>query len=94
MCQSYDIKILEKLYDHTLETVRESEDATILWNMQIHTDCEIAGNKPDIVIKDHKTMTCKLFDMAVQSDRSTSVKVIEKLQIQRPRNWTNQDIRD
>ena len=40
--------------------VTESEDATILWNKQIHTDHEIAANKPDIVIKDHKTMTCKL----------------------------------
>ena len=59
--------------------VTESEDATIPWNMQIHIDCEIAANKPDIVIKDHKTMTCKLINIVVPSDRNTSVKVIEKL---------------
>ena len=59
--------------------VKESEDATILWNMQICTDCEIASTKPDIVIKDHKTMICILTDMAVPSDRNTSVKVIKKL---------------
>ena len=47
--------------------------------MHIQTDHEIASNKPDIVIKDHKTMICKLIDMAVPSDRNTSVKVIEKL---------------
>ena len=35
--------------------------------------------QPDIVIKDHNTMTCKLIDMAVSSDRNTSIKVIEKL---------------
>ena len=51
----------------------------ILWNMQIHTGCEIAANKPDIVIEDHKTMTCKLINMAIPSGRNTSVKVIEKL---------------
>ena len=59
--------------------VTESEDSTILWNMQIHTAHKIAANKPDIVIKDHKTMTCKLINMVVPSDRNTSVKVIEKL---------------
>ena len=30
VCQSYNIKTLEKWYDHTPETVTESEDATIL----------------------------------------------------------------
>ena len=50
VCQSYNIKTSEKWYDHTPEMVTESEDATILWNMQICTDCKIATNKPDIVI--------------------------------------------
>ena len=40
---------------------------------------KIYANKPDIVTKDHKTMTCKLINMAVPLDRNTSVKVIEKL---------------
>ena len=44
VCQSYNIKTSEKWYDHTPEMVTESGDATILWNMQIHTDCEIAAN--------------------------------------------------
>ena len=79
MCQSYNIITSEKWYDHTPEMVRQSEDATILWNMEIHTDHDIAANKPNIVIKDHKTMTCKLIDMVVISDKNTSVKVIEKL---------------
>ena len=47
--------------------------------MQIHTHREMAANKSDIVIKDHKTMTCKIINMAVPSDRNTSVKVTEKL---------------
>ena len=34
-------------------------------DMQIHTNHEIASNKPDIVIQDHKTMACKQIDMAV-----------------------------
>ena len=39
--------------------VPENKEARILWDMQIHTDREIAANKPDIVIKDHKDKTCK-----------------------------------
>ena len=45
----------------------------------IITDPIQSANRPDIVIKDHKTKTCKLIDMAVPSDRNTSVKVTEKL---------------
>ena len=57
----------------------KNEDVTILWDMPIHTDRKITANRPDIVIKDHKTKTCKFIDMAVLSDRNTSVKVTEKL---------------
>ena len=46
---------------------------------QLNTDREIAANKPDIVIKDHKNKTCKLIGMAVTSDRKTSLKTTEKL---------------
>ena len=46
--------------------------------MQVHTDKTIKANKPDIIIKD-KQKTCMLIDMAVPSDRNTSLKVAEKL---------------
>ena len=79
VCHNYNIKTSEKWYDHEPETVTENEDVTILWDMPIHTDRKITANRPDIVIKDHKTKTCKLIDMAVPSDRNASVKVTEKL---------------
>ncbi|XP_069997623.1 uncharacterized protein [Penaeus vannamei] len=47
--------------------------------MQIHTDKTIAANKPDIVIKDKKLKKCTIIDMAVPSERNTSIKAIEKL---------------
>ena len=58
-----------------------------------HTDRKITANRPDTVIKDHKTKTCKFIDMAVPSDRNTSVKVTEKLskykdlEIETNRTW-------
>ena len=36
-------------------------------------------NKADIVIKDHRRKTCKFIDLAVPSDRNTSLKTTEKL---------------
>ena len=68
-------------YEHEPGTVTGNEEATILWDIQIHTEREIAANKPDIVIKDHKNKACKLMDMAIPSDRNTSLKFTEKLSI-------------
>ena len=47
--------------------------------MPIHTDREIAADKPDTIIRDHTNQKCQIIDMAVPSDRNTSVKVVEKL---------------
>ena len=57
VCHNYNIKTSEKWYDHELETVTENEDVTILWDMPIHTDRKTTANRPDIVIKHHKTKT-------------------------------------
>ena len=67
--QNYNIKTSEKWYDDEPETVTENEDVTILWDMPIHTDLKITANRPDIVIKDHKTKTYEFIDMAVPSDK-------------------------
>ena len=75
----YNIKITNKWYEHQPETVIENEKATILWDMQVHTDRTISSNKPNIVIKDKQEKTCMLIDMAVPSERNTSVTTAEKL---------------
>ena len=46
----------------------ENEQATILWNMTIHTDSEIGVNKSDIIIRDHTNQKCQIIDMAVPLD--------------------------
>ena len=75
------------------ETVVENEQAPDLWNKLIHTDREIAADKPDIIIRDHTNQKCQIIDMAVPSDRNTSVKVVEKhskykdLEIEIARMW-------
>ena len=47
--------------------------------MPIHTDRTIAGNRPDIVLKNKKDKTCLLIDTTIPLDTNTSVKTTEKL---------------
>ena len=46
--------------------------------MLIHTDREMAANKLNIIIRDHTNQKYQIIDMEVPSDRSTSVKVVER----------------
>ena len=61
--------------------------------MPIQSDREIKANRPDIVIKNKTTKKCILIDMAILSERNTSVKVTEKpskykdLEIEINRMW-------
>ena len=66
-CQHYNIQVPGKWYEHEPATATGNEEATLLWDMQIHTDREIhvVANKPDIAMKDQKNKTCKLIDMVV-----------------------------
>ena len=75
----YNIKANDKGYEHQPEAVTENGKVTMLWDMQVHTDKTINANKPNIIIKDKQETTCMLIDMAIPSDRNTSVKVAEKL---------------
>jgi hypothetical protein len=36
--------------------VYEEGDVTVLWNQAVHTDREVTANRPDIIIKNEKTV--------------------------------------
>ena len=50
--------------------VYEEGDVTVLWNQAVHTDRELAENRPDIIIKNKKEKTCTLIDVAIPADRN------------------------
>lgn len=58
------IKITDKWYQHTPETVMHNKDnnLTIMWDMPVNTDRTITANRPDIIVKDSVNSTCKLID--------------------------------
>ena len=80
ICKDHDLKITDKWYKHTPETVIHNKDnnLTIMWDMPVNTDRTITENRPDISVKDSVNSTCKLIDMTVPSDRSIALKEIEK----------------
>ena len=79
ICKHYNTPHAEKWYEHKSPPVVEGENTTILWDFPINTDRAIQANRPDIVIKDHKSKTCLLIDMTIPTDRNISVKEFDKL---------------
>ena len=72
ICKDHDLKVTDKWYQHTPETVIHNKDnnLTIMWDMPINTDRTITANRPDIIVKDSVNSTCKLIDVTVPSDRN------------------------
>ena len=54
--------------------VYEKGDVKVLWNQAVHTDREVAANRPDIIIENKKGKTCTLIDVAIPADTN----VVEK----------------
>ena len=50
-----------------------------MWDFSIQTDRTIKANRPDIVVRDKKLQTVLIIDVAILTDRNTSVKIFEKL---------------
>jgi hypothetical protein len=93
LCRHYNIDTPDKYYQHEPKTVCENDHVTILWDMPITTDREIKANRPDIIVRDRNNKQCLLIDIAVPSDKNTSVKTVEKqskykdLEIEINRMW-------
>jgi hypothetical protein len=54
------------------------EDVTVLWNRAVHTEREVAANRPDVIIKSKTENTCTLIDVAIPADRNVVQKEAEK----------------
>jgi hypothetical protein len=79
ICKHYGIPVTDKVYEHKPEQVQSSADATVLWDMTIHTDRTITANRPDIVVKDNAKRTCYILDISVPMDCNVVKKSVEKI---------------
>jgi len=50
----------------------------VLWNQAVHTDREVATNRPDIILKNKKEKACTLIDVAIPAGRNGVQKEAEK----------------
>ena len=66
---------------------QDKDSVTILWDLPIHTDRTIVGNRSDIVLKNEKDKTCLLIDTTIPLDTNASVKTTEKLK--KTKTWTS-----
>ena len=77
ICNVLNINVEGKWYEHEPQTVTETDNITILWDMSIQTDRERKAK--DVAIKDKQEKSCLLIDMSIPTEKNTSVKVTEKL---------------
>lgn len=79
ICREYNIIVSDKWYKHKPDAVVDSEQITLLWDMQIQTDREVRANKPDLVLRNKLHKTCLLIDVAIPSDYNLVQKEAEKI---------------
>ena len=82
MCKEMGVKLdSEQWYDHVPKSVETSHEGkvTVLWNQQLRTDRTIPNNKPDIIIRCSKKVTCVLIDVANSGDRNVIKKEAKKV---------------
>jgi hypothetical protein len=78
ICKEHHIEVAEKWYEHEPTKITKKNHLTIMWDCPIITDRKINANRPDIVLKNTQTNTCKLIDMSVPSERNICLKYGEK----------------
>ena len=79
ICKEFGIEVKEQWYEYEPKTLIKNDSVSILWDMPIHTDRNIAANRPDIVLKNKKDKTCLLIHLTIPLETSTSVKTTENL---------------
>lgn len=79
VCKKYGLKVKGKWYDHVPEAVVENHDVKILWDFTVQTDHVIGARKPDLIVVDKKTRSCKIVDFCVPYDTNVEEKETEKI---------------
>lgn len=93
MCRDLGSQVCGKYYEHKPEKVVDINETTILWDVPVITDRNIAANRPDIIVHNRRERTCLLIDISNPGDANVCLKESEKLckykdlQIEISRMW-------
>ena len=75
-----DFEAGDKWYEHEPKIVIESKDYKILRDLSIQTDYVIEPRRPDLIVVDKKSRTCKIISFAVPRDSRNEENEKEKYQ--------------
>ena len=78
MCKKFKFDHTNKWYMHNPAPVLENSAHKLLWDFDIHTDYLISARRPDLIIINKKTRTCKIVDFVVPADHRIKLKECEK----------------
>ena len=68
ICKKYGIEVKEKWHRHKPEVVMEKGKCKILWDFTVHTDHEIYGRRPDVIVVQKDKNLCQIIDFACPYD--------------------------
>ena len=64
LCGKYDLRRVDKCYEHYPEGTLESESVKILWDMTIQCDHYIEARRPDILVVEKSSRKALIIDIA------------------------------
>ena len=80
LCGKYDLKRVDKWYEHHPEGAIESETVKILWDMTIQCDHYIEARRPDILVVEKSSRKALIIDIASSGDQKVGEKENEKIE--------------
>ena len=80
LCGKYDLRRVDKWYEHYPEGTLESESVKILWDMTIQCDHYIEARRPDILVVEKSSRKALIIEIASPGDRNVGEKEKEKIE--------------
>ena len=79
LCGRYDLRRIDKWYEHHPDGVIENETVKILWDMTIQCDHYIEARRPDILVVEKESKKALIIDIASPGDCNVGEKESEKV---------------
>ena len=75
LCERYDLRRVDKWYEHHPEGAIESETVKILWDMTVQCDHYVEARRPDILVVEKSSRKALIIDIASSGDHKEKRKM-------------------
>ena len=80
LCDKYHLEKKDKLYEYAPDSVSESDEVKLLWDVNIQCDHVIEARRLDIVVVNKKEKKCTIINIAVPADKRIDEKENGKIE--------------